>query len=512
MSITTVIKRRRALAALTGSVASLCLASGAFAAVPTATTISPTEAAAGWLSTQFSGPTNLPQPGGDHFGSTFSGTYYPDYGTNADVIFGLAAAKSGASTIATAINALEANIKSYADPDGTNYGPYDGSLAKAALAAMVAGKDPTNFGGYNLLQILKKDECADSTKCTVGSPANIYSQFAETLVILAEARAGGTYAPSAAAIDYLLSFQCADGGFTDNTDAKTYALLACGSAQTSNPDTTAFAVMALQAVGGHQAEINKAVSWLESQEVAGKYWVSQGAPNVDSTGAAAAALAGQGKDVSGPQAWLATQQIPAGQPGAGALRYAGGFKPTTTSATSMSVLATAQGLLGLGANGSLATLTASGAAPSVSMFAPTSALSASSAEAAKSVTVTGRGFAAGERVQIALHSTPVTLATVTAGSDGSVSAAVTIPASAAVGAHNVVLTGLSSGLSAASSLTLTAPAASVVGVKANTGGSVTASGGSENLTPIGLAGVGLLSIAGGLGLVTRRRAVLADTK
>lgn len=509
MSVTFSKRRSMRVAAPFVAFASVCLMAGQALAVGTSATptTNPTAAAAGWLSTQLSDSSNLPAPGGDHFGATFSGTYYPDYGTNADLIFGLAASKSGASTATRALHALEANIESYADPAGTSYGPYDGSLAKAALAAIVMGQDPTtSFGSYNVMQIMKADEKA-------GVPANIYSQFADALVVLAEARVGGVYAPSPAAVQYLLTFQCADGGFTSDTDPNTYALLACGHTGASDPDTTAFAVMALQATDAesgtatYQPQIDAAVAWLQKTEVNGQYWVNQGSPNVDSTGLAAAALAGQGKDISGPQTWLASQQVAAGQPGAGALKYAGTFKPTTASGTSFNVLGTAQGLLGMASNGSLATLTAAGSSAGVGMLAPVSALSTSTATAGKALTVTAGGFAAGEQVQIDLHSTAVALATVKAAGDGTVKASVTIPASAVNGAHEIVLTGQSSGLVATSPLTLgsTATNAVVVGPKVNTGGSVETATSSDDSVVLVLAGAGLLAIAGGAGFMVKRR-------
>ena len=521
MSLTSPLSSRRWMRALAPIAvgAAVCLTAGQAAAVPATggTTTEVIPAAAGWLSTQFSGADDVPAPGGDHFGTSYAGTYYANYGMNADVIFGLAAAKSGGAALARAIDYLKANIEDYGDPAGTNWGPYDGSLAKTALAAMVAGEDPTSFGGYNLMQTLKDDECTNAANCTLGAPANIYSQTSAALVVLAEARAGGAYAPSADALAYLLSFQCADGSFNFDTDPNTYAPAPCGSTGTADTDTTAYAIMALQAAGGHQSDIDAAVSYLQSSQVNGQYWMSQGVPNTNSTGLAAAALAGQGKDTSATRTWLAAQQVAAGKPGAGALKYAGDFTATTDAATSPSVIATAQGLMGLAANGSLATLDASGITSGVSMLAPVSELSSDDVQDGKKVAVTGGGFAAGEKVRIELHSTPLTLATVTAGVDGVAKAKVKIPAGTAGGAHAIVLTGLSSGLTTSSPLTVvTLPDETgsqgpgsipeqAPGVLVNAGASASTQDADRSILPLGLTGVGLLVVSGGLALAMRRR-------
>ncbi len=397
-----------------------------------AVTTDPIAAAAGWLSTQFEDSTHLPAPTGDHFdayvpASSFGPAFYsPSYGENADVIFGLAAAKAGGTKIATAVNYLAANIDDYADVSGSYGGPYDGSVAKAAVAAEVAGisgASATNFGGHNLLQILKSDECPTSTCAVagppastipVGSPAGIFSSISDSFVIIAEARGGGQYVPSANAVAYFLSLQCANGGFTDATTP-------CG-AGAADVDSTSYAIMALQAVGGHSVELGHAVAWLSSQRNAAGYWVAQNLPNANSTGLAAAALGGQAVNTATSRTWLASQQIGAGAPGAGALKYADAFTPTALLAgTSPSVLATAQGLTGLVDGSSLATLSAAGSSAGTSMLAPSAAPAAASVTSGTPLTVGADGFAAGEQVGAVLNSTPVALGSVAADPGGVVS-------------------------------------------------------------------------------------------
>ena len=116
---------------------------------------------------------------------------------------------------------LADNVDAYSDiTNSDGFGPYDGSVAKLAVAAIVAGQDPTAFGGYDLLHTLAADECAPTAKgCTPGSGANVFSSIQEAFVILAEARAGAGHAPTTQALDYFTSLQCASGGFTDKTAA-----------------------------------------------------------------------------------------------------------------------------------------------------------------------------------------------------------------------------------------------------------------------------------------------------
>ena len=129
--------------------------------------------------------------------------------------------------------------------------------------------------------------------------------------------------------------------------------------------------------------------------------------NVDSTGLAAAALKAHGADTSRSAAWLAGQQVTSGPTvgtGAsrGALKYHGSFDP------SASIKATADGILGLAGNGSLATLSAAGAAAGTAVLALERAHPRPLVRLHRHAqTITGTGFAAGETVLGELHSTPM---------------------------------------------------------------------------------------------------------
>lgn len=64
-----------------------------------------------------------------------------------------------------------------------------------------------------------------------------------------------------------------------------------------------------------------------------------------------------------------------------------------------------------------------------------------SPDAGASVSITSDGWQANSDVTIVLHSTPVTLATVTADGNGVVDTSVVIPSGTAAGAHTIELTG-----------------------------------------------------------------------
>lgn len=425
---------------LIGVLAAVCAmllgAVPAAAATPRPTTTSPAKGAAGWLAQQFT----------DHY--DYAGGSYFDGGSTADSIYALAAAKVGKTKIHAAITYFAKNVEKYVDiKNADGYGPNDGGIGKTAVAAMVAGADPTHFGGYNLLKHLKDDECsAGSTKCTPGAAANIYSSVSESFAILAEARGakkyGTQYAPDAAALQYFLSLQCANGGFTSQTTG--------GAKCASDPDSTGLAMMALQATGTQQAALARAAHWLTSVRNADGSWTAQHVHNVDSTGLAAAALAAQGADTKRSIAWLESQQVRTGPTvgkGAsrGALKYHGSFD------ASSSIKATADGILGMVPHGSLATLSASTAAADTPVLALAPAkVARRPATAGRSEAVTATGFAAGETVSGMLRPAARTAGHTTADKNGTATLKFTVPASYA-GRHTVTLTGRRSTLSTSAS-------------------------------------------------------------
>jgi hypothetical protein len=456
------IRLRHAVALVTvGAAAIMAALSGAgpaAAAAAPATTADPAVAAAGWLGHQFVDAAGNAAANGDHF--NFPGENFYWGGLTASGVFALAAAKVGADKIDSALSYMAKNAASDSNiGNGTSPGPYDGSVATYALAAIVGGRDPKAFGGLNLLQTLKDDECTtvsvpvDSNDFTtpncpvIGAARNIFSSVSESLAMLAEARGaakyGAQYGPSAAGLSYFLSLQCPGGGFTGLTAA-------CTKDSDASVDETAYASAALAALGGHATELAKANAWLVSQRTSGGYWNVQGGPDVDSTGLAVAALEAAGENVAKSRAWLVSQQVSDGPTvGAGAsrgaLKYQGAFD------ASSSIKATADGLLGLAPHASLATLTAAGSSAALPVLAldPAKAKAASVQQGSRQ-TVSATGFSAGETVTGVLHSAPVAIGSAKAGKTGSVTLSFTVPTTLAPGSHTVVLSGSTSGLSTTS--------------------------------------------------------------
>lgn len=391
------MSQQRRIALVGAGLAAFAITALSAAPAATATTVSTAttnrvQAAAGWLATQFVDSSHLPAPHGNHFEQRFGKDYVPNYGANADAIFGLAAAKAGRTKINAALDYLVHHLHGYTDLSNSDgFGPYDGSIGKLALTAIVAHRSPRDLNGHNLIAALHDDECTSVVAeiCAApGSARNIFSSISESFVILAEARAGGA-GPSADAVAYFLSLQCANGGFTSGTSA-------CGSGA-ADVDATSYAIMALTALGGHPGKMHDAAAWLRGKQRAKGYWVSQNVPNTNSTGLAAAALKGAGRHIGHARSWLRAQQVGAGHPGAGAFRYAGDFTPATSAASSPSTLATAQALTGLVDGGSLATLTAAGSASGTELYAPR--ISAPRrVHVGSTVTFHIFGFAAGESV------------------------------------------------------------------------------------------------------------------
>lgn len=357
--------RLNRIASVFVATSALLLGSAPVAAASAPAVSTEAAAAADWLASQFVGTDHTPSPAGTHLEGSYGSppTYYFDGGRTADAVYALAAAKADKAKLSAVLDYFAEHLGEYTNITDTSGrpGPSDGQIAKAALAAIVTGADPTSFGGHDLLKALKDDACtavsapADQkdvstpTCPAVGSARNSYSSISQSLVIVAAARGAGahgaTYAPSSAAVDYFLSLQCPEGGFTGKTTA-------CTKDADATVDATAYAAFALQSLGGHEQQWGRALDYLQTQRDPAGYWIAEGGPDVDSTGLASAALAAGGRDVTASRSWLVTQQVTDGpQPDRGALKYQGRFDALA------SVKATADGLLGMVPDGSLATVT-----------------------------------------------------------------------------------------------------------------------------------------------------------
>lgn len=140
-----------------------------------------------------------------------------------------------------------------------------------------------------------------------------------------------------------------------------------------------------------------------------------------------------------------------------------------------------------------------------------------SVAAGGSLTVSGSGFVAGEKVSATLFSDPVKLGELTADSKGAVSDSLTIPVSVAAGVHRLELRGLSSDRVASTEITVTEASAETPTDGTTPTGTTPdgANGGStgnlaftgSNAVRAGL--VGLVAVLAGAGLLVMRRRRIA---
>ncbi|MEU2059042.1 prenyltransferase/squalene oxidase repeat-containing protein [Streptomyces sp. NPDC013455] len=191
-----------------------------------------------------------------------------------------------------------------------------------------------------------------SPKVTV--PSGLYGKgdptydgvWRQSLTLLAQRTLG--YRPAASAVDWLVGQQCGDGGFAAFRAAPARD---CDSKVVRDTNSTAAAVQALRAVGGHDKEVRRALVWLtNAQNKDGGWGYSPGGPSdTNSTGVVIGAFAAAGQDPARvrtgektPYDLLAARSIPCDQDGGGALAYQPGKKGELLANAD----ATAAGLLG----------------------------------------------------------------------------------------------------------------------------------------------------------------------
>ncbi|PKH44322.1 hypothetical protein SAMN05192575_102374 [Nocardioides alpinus] len=207
----------------------------------------------------------------------------PDFGLTIDTGMALSTVASQGANV-TAINtALEARIADYVG-DGTKES-YAGSLGKAAVFARVAKKNPTSYGGVNLITRLEErtaDVPADPAaepqaaafagrifdKSEFGNFANVVGQaYAVRALSLASSAEAG------AARDFLLKQQCASGYFRLNFDKANVPSQSCTegvAGSEADPDATSLAVINLIESGDKSpavtAALAKAGTWLAARQ------------------------------------------------------------------------------------------------------------------------------------------------------------------------------------------------------------------------------------------------------
>ena len=348
----------------------------------------------GWLAQQLIGGTHL----------DFAGTKFVDYGGSADAAFALAAAHAGRGTIHDVVDYFAAHLDDYADYSGAQGGPYYGSVGKAAVAALVDGRNPNNFGGHHLLHRAQGRRVPDQVDHRLHARQQLEHLLERVDVVHRDRRS-----PRRRSATVLSSRRRP----TSRASSCRCSVPTAGSAPTCRPatraspivDATGYALMALQALGGHAAQIKHAAAWLVSQRNARRVVELAGRQEhrLHRARHRRAAISPAARPRSRWR-WLRSQQVTSGPTvgkGAkrGALRYQGKFDPAS------SIKATSDGILGI-TRSSLATLDLTGVTRSRPRAGagPAATSSTPTVQPGGTETVTGTGFARGERVVASIHS------------------------------------------------------------------------------------------------------------
>jgi hypothetical protein len=246
-----------------------------------------------------------------------------DYGLTADTA--LALKKLGASdkSLKKTRKALAAHVNDWVR-GGTTTDLYAGSVAKAAVTADALGANPKRFGGDNLVKLLQHAVVKTGAAKGRIHDTSAYGDYANTFGQALAAQALSAEAPKKAkpVVNYLLKQQCSAGyfrlSFADPTAPQTCDAGNPATTSVADPDATSSALVSLQALPKQTAKVRKAekkaAHWLVKHQAKNGSFVggtSTAAPNTNSTGLAAAALAGAGKCVQARKAatWVAKLQV-----------------------------------------------------------------------------------------------------------------------------------------------------------------------------------------------------------
>ncbi|QJT01363.1 hypothetical protein G9272_14390 [Streptomyces asoensis] len=185
----------------------------------------------------------------------------------------------------------------------------------------------------------------------------------QSLALLAQRTTGVT--PADRAVAWLTGQQCATGAFAA---FRADTAKACDAKLMVDTNSTAAAVQALAALGGHQAETGKAVTWLKSVQNADGGWgyTPGGASDANSTSVVAGALAAAGQQPAqvkkagkSPYDALVKLSVPCDKDGGGAFAY----QPDKKGGLAANADATAAGVLGALGKGFVTTAGKTSAAP-----------------------------------------------------------------------------------------------------------------------------------------------------
>lgn len=296
---------------------------------------------------------------------------FDDHGLTAD--FGIAFAEAGEKKLVRRTSrALAGNVAAYT---GSGTEIYAGSTAKLAVFAQRSGADARSFGGTDLIAQIEERVATSGTTAGRISDLSEYGDYANALgqvyAVEALSNAGSTRAKPA--LKFLLAQQCRSGAFRLNFADPTASAQGCdaakGAAKAADTDVTALAALTLGELAKPTAATKKAhakaIGWLAKRQTRNGSFgggVDTEAPNANSTGLAAWALADAGRCAPARRAasWVRTLQVPANAKGKlksarGALAYdkaalkAAASAGITAEAADQWRRATAQALPGLSA-------------------------------------------------------------------------------------------------------------------------------------------------------------------
>ena len=246
-----------------------------------------------------------------------------DAGASADAVFAIAANGSDPNGVLKGGN----SPVSYLGTQAAKYAAKStAGAAKLALAVVAAGKDPRDFGGQNLLELILKSYDPQTSRYGADITGH-------TLALLALASSGQPIQPDALA--GLNKAQLADGGWSfDGT-----------TATGSDTNTTALAIQALAAAGTKGDPLTRALAYLKSQQNAdGGFPYAKTSPfgsdtDANSTAVVSQALVAAGED---PRAWKQSGGDPisalmALQNPSGAFRYQAALPADNDLATAQAI-------------------------------------------------------------------------------------------------------------------------------------------------------------------------------
>ncbi|MFI1509715.1 prenyltransferase/squalene oxidase repeat-containing protein [Streptomyces sp. NPDC020597] len=206
---------------------------------------------------------------------------------------------------------------------------------------------------------------------TAAKPAGLYGTsdptydgvWRQSLALLAQHTVGVT--PADEAVAWLAGQQCANGAFAA---FRADPAGPCDAKLMTDTNSTAAAVQALTALGGHRAAADKAVGWLKSVQNADGGWgySAGGASDANSTSVVAGALTAAGQQPAqvrkagkSPLDALGKLSLPCGGDDGGAFAY----QPDKKGVLAANADATAAGVLGALGEGFAATAGKTSAAP-----------------------------------------------------------------------------------------------------------------------------------------------------